>query len=201
MYSGDGAELVQQQAVHSPLHRDHFPELVVKVFHLALDEAEPAFSVFQHCVFGVAVLFFVLLEDDAVDGLSELAPVVFSQYFYDFGGIGDEFWANVAGLIFVGFEVFDDDFEEFFHDEVFFFVEGLDLGNLFVLFEVLGKLVEGGDEVGDHFVLFVFAGFPEFFYGVDHHDELLEGVDAESQISLGDVQALQIFAHVVYDFF
>lgn len=35
--------------------------------------------------------------------------------------------------------------------------------------------------------------------GIDHHDELLECVDAECQILLGDIQTLQILAHIKYD--
>lgn len=56
------------------------------------------------------------------------------------------------------------------------FVELLDLGDLLVLFEVVGELVEGGKEVGDLDVLFVGTGDLELLDGVDHHDELFESV-------------------------
>lgn len=45
------------------------------------------------------------------------------------------------------------------------------------------------------------AGVSQLFQRVDHHDELLEGVDAEGEILLGDVQTLEVLAHIIHDLF
>jgi hypothetical protein len=72
----DGAELVEQEAVHAPLCGKHPSEFLVEVFHLPLDESEALLGVLEDGGLGVSVLLLVLLEDDVVDGLSELTPVV-----------------------------------------------------------------------------------------------------------------------------
>lgn len=38
----------------------------------------------------------------------------------------------------------------------------------------------------------------QFLERIYHHDELLERIDAKSKILLGDVQALEILAHIIY---
>lgn len=139
----------------------------------------------------------ILLQDDLVDGLPELPPVVLPQYLDDLGRVAHHIPVGLAGPVLVGLKVLDDDFEEFLDDEVLLLVEALDLWDLFVLLEVLGELIEGGDEVGDHLVLLVLAGVPQFLERVDHHDELLEGVDAEGEVLLGDVEALEVLAHII----
>lgn len=97
----------------------------------------------------------------------------------------------------VRLKILNYDFEQLFNDKSFFLVEGLNLRYLFIFFEILGEFIEGRKEVGDHVILFVLAGIPQFFKGVDHHDELFESIDAESQIFLSDVQRLEILAHIV----
>lgn len=106
-----------------------------------------------------------------------------------------------TGPILIGLKILDDDFEEFLNDEILLLVETLYLGYLFVLLEVLGELIECRDEVGDHLVLFMLAGVSQLFERIDHHDELLERIDAEGEVLLGDVQALEILAHVIHDLF
>ena len=88
----------------------------------------------------------------------------------------------------VRLEILDDDLEELFHNESLFLVKRLNLRNLLIFFEIFGELIEGREEVGDHFVLFMLAGISQFLEGVDHHDEFFESIDTEGQIFLSDIQ-------------
>lgn len=45
------------------------------------------------------------------------------------------------------------------------------------------------------------AGVSQLFERIDHHDELLERIDAEGEVLLGDVQTLEILAHIIHDLF
>lgn len=99
----------------------------------------------------------------------------------------------------IGLEILQYEFEEFLDNKPLFLVEGLDLWDLLVLLEVLGELIEGGEEVGDHIVFLMFAGVTQLLEGVDHHDELLECVDTECQVLLGNVKRLQVLTHIVHD--
>lgn len=45
------------------------------------------------------------------------------------------------------------------------------------------------------------ACISQFLQGIDHHDELLKCVNAKGKIFLGDVQTLEILAHIIHDLF
>jgi hypothetical protein len=65
------------------------------------------------------------------------------------------------------------------NNQVLLFVQVLDLWDLLVLFEMVAQLVERRDQIGDLLIGPLFAVIPQLFECIDHHNELLEGIDAE----------------------
>lgn len=105
--------------------------------------------------------------------------------------------ASLSSLICL--KIFQDKFEQLLDNKPLLLIQSLNLWDLLVLLEVLGQLIEGGQQVGNHIVLFMLTGIPQFLQGIHHHDEFLQCIDTESQVLLGDVQRFQILTHIVYD--
>ena len=55
---------------------------------------------------------------------------------------------------------------------------------------MVGELVKGRKQVGYLGILLLLAGLPQLLEGIHHHDELLESINAEGEILLGNVKTL-----------
>lgn len=140
------------------------------------------------------------IKQHLAERLDEFSVVFLTQNLNDIASMQKILWLQQRTALFVGFKIFNDLRVEFHDDHVLLLVEILNLRDLLILFEMVRKLVEGRYQIRYLFIRTLLAVVPELLEGIHHHDELLQGVDAEGEVLFGNVKAFEILAHLIYDF-
>ena len=142
MQSCNGAEFIKQKTVHTPFFWYDRLIFSVEVFHFSFDKSIPSFSILKNGIFRCSILFLILLKNKFNELLNEFSKILVSKNFYNTSSschIGlIENWST----IFIGFIILHDLKIQLFNHFIFVFVKLLDLRDLFVFFEMIGKLLK-----------------------------------------------------------
>lgn len=149
----------------------------------------------------MVVQILIRLQQHLTECRYEVLEVLFTKNLDNEAGMRKILWLQQTRIFFICLKIFANLAYQLVDDQILLLVELLNLGDVLVFLKVVGEFIEGGYEVGNLLVASFLTAVSQFLEGIHHHNELFQGIDAESQVFLGDVEAFQVFAHLVYDFF